>query len=151
MWELGHKRGWALKNWCFQIVVLEKKDSWAFRGLDTESHQSRTRTSHQSILKERNPEYLWKGLMLKLKLQYFGHLTRRADSLEKTLVLGKIKGKRKRGRQMMRWLDSTTDSMDMNLSKIRETVKERGAWYVEVRGDTESERTQWLNNQLQSN
>ena len=101
-----------------------------------------TRTSHQSILKERNPECLWKGLMLKLKLQYFGHLMQRADSLEKTLVLGKIKGKRKRGRQMMRRLDSTTDSMDMNLSKIREIVKDRGTWYVEVRGDTESERTQ---------
>ena len=80
--------------------------------------------------------------MLKLKLQYFGHLMQRADSLEKTLVLGKIKGKRKRGRQMMRRLDSTTDLMDMNLSKIREIVKDRGTWYVEVRGDTESERTQ---------
>ena len=99
-----------------------------------------TRPTHQSMLKEINPEYSWEGLMLKLKLQYFGHLTRRADSLEKTLMLGEIKGKRKRGRQMMRWLDSITDSMDMNLSKLRESVKDRGAWYVAVHGDTKSRR-----------
>ena len=78
------------------------------------------RRSNQSILKEINPEYSLEGLMLKLKLQYFGHLMQRADSLEKTLMLGKIEGKRSRGRQMMRWLESITDSMDVSLSKLRE-------------------------------
>ena len=88
------------------------------------------RRSNQSILKEINPEYSLEGLMLKLKLQYFGHLMRRTDSLEKTLMLGKIKGKRRRGRQRIRWLDNFTDSMDMNLSKLWETVKDRGVYGV---------------------
>ena len=83
--------------------------------------------SSQSILKEINPEYSLEGLILKLKLQYFGHLMPRANSLEKTLMLGKIEGKRRRGRQRMRWLDSTTNSMDRNLSKLQERVKDRGA------------------------
>ena len=85
------------------------------------------RRSNQSILKEINPEYSSEGLMLKLKLQYFGHLTRRTDSLEKTLMLGKTEGRRRRRHQRMRWLDSITDSMDMNLSKFQERLEDRGA------------------------
>ena len=83
------------------------------------------RRSNQSILKETNPEYSLKGLMLKLKHQYFGHLMQRADSLEKTLMLGKIEGRRRRGGQRIRWFDSIIDSMDMNLSKLQEIVKDR--------------------------
>ena len=86
------------------------------------------RRSNQSILKEINPEFSLEGLMLKLKLHYFGHLMQRADSLEKTLMLGKIEGKRRRGRQRMRWLDGNIDSMDMSLSKLQEIVKDRKAY-----------------------
>ena len=98
------------------------------------------RRSNQSTLKEINPEYSLEGLMLKLKLQYFGHLMQRADSLEETLMLGKIEGKR-RGRQRMRWLDSMTNSMNMNLSKLWEVVKDREAWCPAVHGFTELEMT----------
>ena len=121
MWELAHKEGWALKIWCFQIVVLEKTQLlWTASRPD------------QSILKEINPIYSLEGLMLKLKLQNFGHLMGRANSLKKTLMLGKIEGKRKRRWKRVRWLDSITDSMNMSLSKLWHIVEDGGPGILQL-------------------
>ena len=133
MWELDHKEGWAPKTWCFQIVVLEK----AFES----SLDCKEIKLFKLILKETSSEYSLEGLMLKLKFQYFGHLLQRVNSLEKTLMLGKTEGRRRRGWQRVRWLDSITNSINMNLSKFQETVEDRGAWRAAVHGITELDTT----------
>ena len=132
--------GW--ENWTIKKAECQRTDAfeiWCWRRLLRVPWTARR--SIQSLLKEINPEYSLEGLMLKLKLQYFGHLMGKINSLEKTLMLGKSETKRKRGQQRMRWLDSTTDSMNMDMSKLQEIVKDRKAWGAIIHEIIESDTT----------
>ena len=144
MWELDCEEGWVPKNWCFWTVVLEK----------TLESPLDCKESNQSILKEISPGISLEGMMLKLKLQYSGQLMRRVDSLEKTLMLGGIGGRSRRGQQRMRWLDGITDLMHMSFGELQELVMFREAWRSAIHGVAKSwtwlsDWNDWMNWQLE--
>ena len=133
MWELDHKEGRTLKNRCFRTLMLEKT-------LESSLEKKEIRPINP---KGNQPWIFTEVLTIKLKLQYFGHLMQTADSLEKTLMLGTIKGKRRRRQQRMRWLDSISNSMDINLNKLWERVKDRESWHAVVHGVVERQLSDW--------